>query len=1756
MGKTSVTAEILRLARADGAQVDTASLFDELGNRLLEALTGDHPEAAAQELREALKGEQVSPEGRHIISSYLTVFSLDHPILVTTVFAMFGEQERIQRTNMSPHGEDFLRRKIAQLERLHMVNPRFRWELIVVNDGDDTRLDRRGVLPPQTSLDLAAAIARAEYAPQLKCGQIQLMALPQEAREAMGSRKGGAILWAVQKRLSQAGAPLPDFICYTDADISVPLDLEGWLLHHLLGARGIGAAAGSSRVKGGRTLNYSWLRFFFSRAFNRLARLLLPLGPIADTQLSFKIIPTEIMQQVLPVHDEDAFDPAFNYDMSFDNDLLARIRVAGYDIAEVPTVWRWSKYSTLRWYHALWMVWGLLRSVVDIRSWRTARVRTVQEILLLPADERTNHLERILGPQPPAWQVKAMLGLLLTSEAYTGRQVQRRLSQTDRVALLAQVLGLALRRPDARSVAAYLEDLLARHRTRLLPDAERLVRSSLAVFHIEHPTKVALVVTAFRIQDRMEGVRTKLKQMEDLFGINPAIAWELILSCTPDDAPQNPGLTSAAALKQTFGEGSARVRIVEMDALTAARLQSLKGGSIILGLADAIIRGADIAAYMDLVPMPHAGQLGLLLGPIIRDPNVAVIGSRRLPQSIGFRVWFRRATSYLFNKWVWALVPTLRDIHDTQAPFKAFSGSLLARALPVDPGTGRLDPDFDYGFSFDVNLLQRVRENGGRLEEVPYIDAYFMSGRLADHPVLTRYGPAMLSGVRRQAERDRRWRGRVDWLGGGFEYVVYGHPALALIIKIPRWAAGGFFYSVGRKVRSFTSAPDETPFMISAATIRRKGLPLVTSLSQALDDSSFFRPYFRAFLGGLKADDKRPLAVLFQAQERLGGLVTPFIIQENVEFQVMLPLAQRASHYAYLLLRMMSQGLRWLFQRAWRMFDATAPWFGPLITRGARFLWPVVQPLWALFVGVIEFLVWKALPTVWRWTKPFLARIFLRFNDLFVWVSRIAGKIRRWFTLAFLAARQFSLDALAWLLRRVPLLDQFIRWVDFRTRRWVRATIIGLIRVKRWLDSWIAPVLIYPRVAILAEKVQPLGPVLAYLDQQGRQQEARDLIDKFFELEEALYRRGFADLDSVLWNDIGLTKEGDVVLLDLGVLTNDRAEALGRPRPEVMEHGSSFHLDMLRRRLSPGLVDYYLVRSRKIFSPENILRLWGQEQGRPIQFTAPVPEFAVGRSLAARLATRFDRLVALMAQDTRPAGPGVPAAGSRALVFDTALRLGTPEERMIARDILAVSGAASGLALVPALPPAEAATLRTTDPTEPDARRRIVTVESVPVAISENRTTIPEADLRTVQEGLAENDVVLYSHAGLGTRMGLLSLREGDKAHIRLLGRTIKDWSAVSSRWLAAALPETKKWLISYGVDTLLLSPTAQDLSAIKQAASQGARVIFFAKSAAELDALSPKTGAGLAARVLAALINGLPRDSRLKGDLQEVWDDFARNAQGRSAVLRHGGNDVLSHWIIEGSVASAYLAHRVQASRAYRSAFTLYRLLHLPYVAPRSVWRSMWRPAEGFTAEEWEALWTAARQINRADIAVVAYPGPWMNLNTPIDILNVYRALVSPDADWKARFRILFGLPIDASLVESTLEGNVTFLGEHLLYKSRIVVPPGVTLRIGPGFVADESTLVFAAPPGTATEFTISANTVFSQSTVQGPIHGGEDSLIYGVRTDTGLSFGSRTLYSTLPLSTGEILVRQPLGPVPNDRHPTPGWSVYNPTSPFVFGG
>jgi len=159
------------------------------------------------------------------------------PIHLTVVWAMYGETGRMVPRAEHPHGEDFVRAKVRQLDWLTGGLPGVTWSIIACDDGCPDR---------PSSADLMADIAAAEGYPsnghrsvtvirlaEVIEGDISISPAFDRLTSTDQSRKGGSILAglaaAVRTGPARADGAGRHVVCYTDADLSANLAQLGSL---------------------------------------------------------------------------------------------------------------------------------------------------------------------------------------------------------------------------------------------------------------------------------------------------------------------------------------------------------------------------------------------------------------------------------------------------------------------------------------------------------------------------------------------------------------------------------------------------------------------------------------------------------------------------------------------------------------------------------------------------------------------------------------------------------------------------------------------------------------------------------------------------------------------------------------------------------------------------------------------------------------------------------------------------------------------------------------------------------------------------------------------------------------------------------------------------------------------------------------------------------------------------------------------------------------------------------------------------------------------------------------------------------------------------------------------------------------------------------------------------------------------------------------------------------------------------------------
>ncbi len=246
----------------------------------------------------------------------------EEPFVLSVVFAVYKEHERMLGKSEHAAGEAFLQRKDEQLAWLFHGLEGCEYEVLVVDDGC-----------PEGSGKLAERIIASEGLDRFRVLFLEKaiakglpVTRPMQSPDA--SRKGGSILYG----MSEAASTQRDrhVVLFTDADLSTDLGQSGVLIPSILGGKR--AAIGSRRepssvvIKGGSRNDRGKLFIYLWK------RLLPELGDIIDTQCGFKAFDARIVDKISASSIEKQF--------AFDIELLLRTELAEPgSIQKVPIAW-------------------------------------------------------------------------------------------------------------------------------------------------------------------------------------------------------------------------------------------------------------------------------------------------------------------------------------------------------------------------------------------------------------------------------------------------------------------------------------------------------------------------------------------------------------------------------------------------------------------------------------------------------------------------------------------------------------------------------------------------------------------------------------------------------------------------------------------------------------------------------------------------------------------------------------------------------------------------------------------------------------------------------------------------------------------------------------------------------------------------------------------------------------------------------------------------------------------------------------------------------------------------------------------------------------------------------------------------------------------------------------------------------------------------------------------------------------------------
>lgn len=323
----SVQTEIQRWAAEASTTVDlTRPEQDEWARTVADRLLEHAP--SAEELAHLEEAATDAPVllrlAMKLAQSKSRVLALPHDFRVSIVFAVYKEHNRLRTQEEHPHGEDFLVRKVEQVEWLLDGVPAASWQMLIVDDGCPENsgviaqeiIDDRGFGDRVKVLYLQDAIDRGHDAAR-------------GLASTNDSQKGGSIEYGMSVA-AEDDAP-SHVIVFTDADLSTHLGQLGLLVDPVLRG-GSDAAIGSRReplsvvIKGGARNTRGKLFIYLWK------RLIPQLSPIVDTQCGFKAFRADVAKRIVT----DTVEKRFAFDIEL---LLRTVLERPGSIERVPIAW-------------------------------------------------------------------------------------------------------------------------------------------------------------------------------------------------------------------------------------------------------------------------------------------------------------------------------------------------------------------------------------------------------------------------------------------------------------------------------------------------------------------------------------------------------------------------------------------------------------------------------------------------------------------------------------------------------------------------------------------------------------------------------------------------------------------------------------------------------------------------------------------------------------------------------------------------------------------------------------------------------------------------------------------------------------------------------------------------------------------------------------------------------------------------------------------------------------------------------------------------------------------------------------------------------------------------------------------------------------------------------------------------------------------------------------------------------------------------
>lgn len=267
-----------------------------------------------------------------LAKSKKSIQSLNDEIHLSVVFAIYKENNRILTEDQHPHGEDFLMRKIAQLDWLFEGKDNFTWDMFIVDDGcpDNSGKIAEQILTEKYKKDNVKVF----YLQDAINNRIPVASLLKTTDD---SRKGGSIEYGLY--LASLQPKEKQIIMYTDADLSIHLGQAGLLIESIINKEK-DAAIGSRRESTSIFIKHG-VRNTRGKLFIYLWKRLIPqLNYIVDTQCGYKAFTAETVRKILPGTIEKQF--AFDVELLLKTEIfrhlsIEKVPIAGIDSIEAST---------------------------------------------------------------------------------------------------------------------------------------------------------------------------------------------------------------------------------------------------------------------------------------------------------------------------------------------------------------------------------------------------------------------------------------------------------------------------------------------------------------------------------------------------------------------------------------------------------------------------------------------------------------------------------------------------------------------------------------------------------------------------------------------------------------------------------------------------------------------------------------------------------------------------------------------------------------------------------------------------------------------------------------------------------------------------------------------------------------------------------------------------------------------------------------------------------------------------------------------------------------------------------------------------------------------------------------------------------------------------------------------------------------------------------------------------------------------------